>query len=243
MSRFLLLYGSEAESAGPLDPATLSPVEHYKETGWSAGPDWTDSIGSTAAFASHSGTITSTTQNSLTVYETASGRILSETTPKSIASWTDSETAITLYIVARWDGTIGQTVIYFGGNQINELFRMKSNTGDELYIQHQETGGEDLILNPAMTMTSGWQIWAVRIANVTGAGVMDFFSKQGAAVNVANASWVATDMLGNNYLFNNNTSTEPWDGALAEVILFTDAHDDATIGRVNAFLADKWGIV
>lgn len=245
MSRFLLLYGAPATAAAPIDPETLSPSEHYRDVNWRSDLEWIDNGGSGLIFDTRSGTKTEAFKNSKKFYHSVAGYVRTGAANRAMSSWVNTDAAITMYVVMRWDGTDAQTLFYFSGTLTNQLFRMKGNGTGGLYMQIQDQDGDDLILNPAFTLVNGWHVFAVSLANVTGAGAVSVIEGQNDPVSTTQASWTKIDMSGiqsNNTLWNNNGNTEPWDGGWAELILYRGAHDTDTIHRVNQWLADKYDI-
>jgi hypothetical protein len=252
MSSLLTLFEAPASAAWDGDPADLTPAEWYNETTWfwEGEPDWRELTGgANQAFDTMTGAaaITPTSKNSLTCYESAAaGSLHSLSATRNFSEWLTTDPWITIYIVARWDGGADDTLLWFDGAQANELWRVKVSSSNQFYTQVRATNSESLIISPGVDSTSsGWHVWAIRIHNITGAGVIDWFQEQETPVNVTNASWVAMGIgvqTNINRIFSNNSLTEKWDGALAELILFKEEHTDAQVQAINSFLATKWGI-
>jgi len=241
----LTLLDKVAGSLGPLDPATLSPDEHYKEDGWSAGITW--SSAGVQKWNFDAGTSpTPGTQNGLTYYQSVgSANIISNTTPKSL-TFAVTDTGITLYLVVRPDsGLRNRTVFYLTGNNGNRLWRVKIDSVGQFYTQARDGGAQNLIINPSGAIdNSTFQVWVLRIKNVTGDGALDVWLNL-VKNSVINASWTATlidAFWSGNTIWNNDGGAEAWRGAFAEMIFFKALHTDITIERVIAFLKTKWAI-
>ena len=248
MRSFLLLYGDPSGGGFSGDPSELNPEEHYNETGWyGVAPNElrTDIVTGTPKWDTESGSRTPTTQNGLKVQETASGGWTSNTTPKSIASWLNTDVGITMFFVTRWDGGDNDTLHWWSGDVANEIFRQKSS-GGYMYNHIRDAAANNLIISEGFLLRSGaWDVWAIRYQNLANDGKLECFHFQTAATSATAATWTVVNLNGvavGQKLTNNDANSEPWDGAIAEMILFREALTDDQIQSINAFLTTKWGI-
>ena len=76
-------------------------------------------------------------------------------------------------------------------------------------------------------------------------GKLELFHFQTAPTSATAATWNVVNLDGTavgQKFANNDTKLEPWDGAVAEMILYKEALSTEDIQAVNAFLTTKWGI-
>jgi hypothetical protein len=137
-------------------------------------------------------------------------------------------------------------MFYISGAQANSLIRVKVAADNAFYVQVQCTNLQDLIVSAGVESTSvGFHVWAIRIDNTSGAGVIDWFQEQEDPIQATNASWVPFGIgtqTNSNRLFTNNSITENWNGGICEMIIVHEQQTDDEVQRTNAFLQAKWGI-
>ena len=249
MSRFLLLYAEVSGTDSPLDPGTLSPSEHYKEDGWffEINPDWRDDIeGVNRAFDNGGSNLTPTSQNGLTCWESAGNSTLNSLSSlRSGTTWLEADNYITMYFVVRWDGGTTDYLLDWFGATGSQGFQVAMTTGDRSFFKVTDESSNILQLYPATVLSSGWQVWALKIQNLTNDSKATWINKQSEPISVSQSTWVKTGLensTATNRIFTNLDLTLRWDGAMAELIMFRDNHDDSTMLRVNQFLQNKWDI-
>jgi len=248
MSQLLTLL-APAGGAWNGDPETLSPTEHYNELTWTGTTPnefWTDAKGLTRGWDLEAGSRTASTQNGLKTMVNTTGYWFTDGTPTLPFSSLTTTTDMTAFFVSKWGGNDNDTFQWTTGTGVG-VFRQKASVAaGGWYIQIHDESAEDLIQSPAFAISSGqWDVWAVRFDNTTGAGVLDTFHFQNAKVNTTNASWTAmtfSGVAGGARLLVNNIATEPFNGTIAEIVVFDKLLTDEECQSINAFLTTKWGI-
>lgn len=246
MRSFLLLYDAPSDDTGPLDPATLSPAEHYLETTWNGSGHWTN--GQTAGvFDTRTSGITATTVNSLKAYVSngTTTQILRSLSSTPIAlQFADTETWITYYMV----------FAVSAGAPVNRYpFWMAETGGDEHFGFHNADGTvgfwwRDVSnraatqVTPAAVSDGNPRVYAWRVNNVTNAVVADLWvnGTKNTTVSTNPMTKIANTSTPN--LFNTVIANNAFQGTWCELIQFKAEHTDGQIERVTTFLKSKWGI-
>lgn len=240
------------EDGFSLDPSDLQvpPVEHFSPASWYFDGifKWRDSLEITREWSSiETGSTTLINQNGLNAQEATVVAYGGPSQPKPLSSILPTDTWITMYIVTRWDGGISDTAYEIIAEEANNKIQLRTTGTDQLQLVHVCNTSQTLTLTSSNNaIKSGWQVWAWRMKNVTGDGILSWHNRQDAPQTIENPSWTAMRTDGgigsDNNLFSNLAKTEFWDGAFGELILFKNWHSDKTIRRVNKFLEEKWAI-
>ena len=245
MSLLLTLNGQSS-----LNPSELAvpPVEHYTPVSWyyDGAFKWRDSLEIAREWNFvQFGSTSIVFQNGLFAQEATAVSYVGASPPQPLSSILTTDAWITMYVVTRWDGGISNSLYEVVGLVANNKIQLRTAGTNQLQLLHQCSTLETLTLTSSVNaISAGWQVWAWRMKNVTGDGILSWHNRQDIPQSIVNPSWTAmsTDVGSDNRLYSNIAKTEFWDGALGEIILFKDRHSDGTIKRVNQYLERKWAI-
>ncbi len=246
----ILLYGSAAGGAGPVDPATLSPSEHYDNTVGSGrtNGDWFSKIAGTIGWNAGGGaaSLFSQTQNGLEYFETdAGGTALSgNTTPRPVVCDDVDMSYIWLFKIRATnpgsDGMFTQT----GENGDVELsIDIGAGGAITYYAEDKSKNISSIAISGGDKRDNTWHIMGMSLANATN-GAMSVYFDDGAVQTYTPAAWAPSHyngalwagdkMYGNPYC--------AWTG-IAEVIFWRSKIITAEeFAGVRLWLIDKWGL-
>lgn len=246
-----LLWMRNGNGTPPVFSGTLT--EHYDETTWNAFPVWEDKL-SARVFQANTGGQTSGTQNGLITAQTngsiqGTGVLI---TDKPFSSWVDTTEYITIYAVLKNSSSASRTFLDFYGSD-NSRWYWATSAGVVQYILFQN-GAQSLLIN-TVSVSAGWQVWAIKLRNITGDGQSSLLINTGSIVNSAvNSSWVAmgignykaatVNRLGADLLINQawNPSWPTFAAGWGELRLYLEDHTEAQMQAINGTLMTKWGI-
>lgn len=231
------------------NPADLNPVESYDENGWDT-KKWHDNLRVTREWnqGNVDADFTMITKNSLACMESNGSAFLyyiidaDQDDPFSQMSNGD----ISFYVVFRWDGTVNDTLLWkFGKTPANSKFRMKADGTGKFQVEAND-GTNSLNVLSAGVMSSGdWQVVGVTLKNQTNDGELIVYLNQSDPVSDTDASWDViqfAEALSTSRLYSNDSTTEKFDGALAQISIHQSIHTKAQAQAVNAWLTNKWNI-
>ncbi len=228
------------------DPAELSPTEHYKDGSYTLKL-WYDSLRPARQWnlGAVDADFTKITKNSLECMESNGSAFLhSDLTGADKPSSTIVETSDgwTIYIVGRWDGTLNDTIAMINGVTFESRIRFKVDGSGKIFAELYD--GTVQILGYSPVLSAGqWFSIGITITHATGAGKIVFMQED--AVEDTEVGWTpftCDGVTSTSRLYSNDTTTEKWDGAMAELIIFQDAHTVEQMKAINAFNASKWDI-
>jgi hypothetical protein len=255
MSRFLLLYDAPSSGGGGggggVDPATLTPAEHYNDTTVSATPVyWVDIVGSAAAFDSKGAGILPTTYNSLACWNNTNGADYyfrsASSTPRAM-QWANTENWITIYMVIGLSSSFNNSGYPFqfidgAGGGSGVFGYATQGTGVMSFIVRDGTPNTMTQLTGDLRDSTP-RVYAWRIKNVTNDGISDLWINDVKSATVTVNPFVPIASDGNSTLFNTVTTGEgAWLSQFCEVILFKAEHTDDQCSGISQFLMAKWGL-
>jgi hypothetical protein len=229
------------------DPADLNPTERYMDGSYTLKV-WWDSLRATRQWNLGAVDVdfTKITKNSLECMESNGNAFLwTDKTglDRPFSTLTDAGTGQTIYFVARWDGTVNDTLFYLFGALVDRIIRVKAEGTGKLYMQWTD-GTTSLFGTSANSIGAGnWFVGAMTVDHSIGKATFRF--NEEAEVTSTNASFVPFTLFGataNERLYSNDTTTEKWDGGFAELIAYNDVHTSEQMLAINSWLLNKWNI-
>ena len=251
MSLLLNLKGAAGGGGGvrPVDPATLSPSEHYDESVASAraNNNWTDKIGGTVRwnFGAGAASLFAQTQNGLTYYETDNlgTPFGSTTTPRPFVN-NDQDASFIWVVKVRATNPGSDWFFKQTGENANVEARMQMSAGGvpTCYFEDKSKNVSSLVIDGDIR-DNDWKIYVITFKNAS-TGELIVYKKDLTSANYTPPAWVASHFNGALWAGENLYGTPycAWTG-IAELIFWRNKILTAEEAQgVILWLKSKWAI-
>lgn len=233
------------------NPAEItSLVEHYKEDGWDT-KKWHDSLRVTREWnlGNVDNDFTMITKNSLDCMESNGAAFLYYTIDADqddpLSQLGGGDMSFTM--VFRWDGVSPDVLIdkYCLTPLTTARLTLRAEVGGKLQFRFYDGAFSLGVFTTSAMISGAWNVVTGTLKNQLNDGEINVVLNQDAIQTVTYGSWNPigfTGATGTSRLYSNNSTTEKWDGACAEMVACNDIISPDDISALHTFLLDKWDI-